>query len=701
MKAIFKRELRAYFTSVLGWIFLAGFLFVFDLYFWAYSLNMGYPYLTYSISGSVFVFLIIIPILTMRSMADDRRTKTDQLLYTSPVSIPKVILGKFLAMAAIFSMGIGFVCICPLIMSRFGTVPMGESYTAVLGVWLYGLLTIAIGLFLSAVTESQVIAAVISFGVLFLGYMMNSILSLFSSAPELVTKILGCLAITAPLDNLFTGVLDVCGIVYYISGTALLLFFTCQLVQKYRWSVSSKKIARGVFNSTFVIIGAAIVVVVNVLVAQLPESMTSFDVTNQKLYTLTEDTYTVLDNLTEDVELYVLEAEDSADSVIVKTLKRYAEGSDHVSVTYIDPTVSPNFYATYTDTSPTEGSIIVVCGDYAKVVDYSDLYEYTFSYSSYSYSITGYDGEGQITSAISYVTSGDLQTVYIVTGHGETDLGDSFSQALEKMNLSVESLTLLTVDEVPEDAAALIINAPTSDFSADDAAKVIDYLATGGKALITTSYQATTALTNFDTILAAYGMEAKEGLVMEADNQHYYQYPFYLLPNLASADATSNVDGYVMILYAQQVVNIIDEDAETLSWTSLLTTSSSAYFKTDLETMTTYEKEEDDEEGTFILGATVTDSETGAEVTVIASVVAFDDSVDSYVSGNNLALFKGIVSDYSDAEITVSIDVKDYSYDSLTISQAVVLISAGILVALIPLALIVIGVLIWFRRRKA
>ena len=133
MKAVLKRELKAYFTSVIGWIFLAAFFFVFNLYFVANNLIYGTPYLSYSLSNVAFVLVIIIPILAMRSMAEDRRTKTDQLLYTAPVSIPKVIIGKFLALVAIFSIVVGAICLCPLLLSRFGNVPMTESYAAIFG----------------------------------------------------------------------------------------------------------------------------------------------------------------------------------------------------------------------------------------------------------------------------------------------------------------------------------------------------------------------------------------------------------------------------------------------------------------------------------------------------------------------------------------------------------------------------------------
>ncbi len=133
MIAILKRELKAYFTSVIGWIFMAAFFFVFNLYFVANNLIYGTPYLSYSLNNVAFVLLIIIPILAMRSMSDDRRTKTDQLLYTSPVSVPKVILGKFLALVLVFSIVVGAIRLCPLLLSRFGSIPMAESYAAILG----------------------------------------------------------------------------------------------------------------------------------------------------------------------------------------------------------------------------------------------------------------------------------------------------------------------------------------------------------------------------------------------------------------------------------------------------------------------------------------------------------------------------------------------------------------------------------------
>lgn len=700
MMAVLKRELKAYFTSVIGWIFLAAFFFVFNLYFVANNLIYGTPYLSYSLSNVAFVLVIIIPILTMRSMAEDRRTKTDQLLYTAPVSIPKVIIGKFLALVAIFSIVVGAICLCPLLLSRFGNVPMTESYAAIFGIWLYGCLSIAICVFVSALTESQVIAAVLSFALLFIGFMMQQITGLISSSDNVVTKVLNALCTQTHLTNFCNGILDVTGIVYYVSGTVLFLFLTCQLVQKHRWSVSAKKIRRGVFNSSFVVIGLAIVVAVNVFANELPEKAKSVDLTSQNLYTLTDESVNLVKNLKQDVTLYVLSSEKSADDTVARTLSNYEDVSSHIKVEYIDPAVSPNFYASYTDTAPSDGSIIVVCGNTSKVVSSSDLYQYDIDYSTYTQTKSAYDGEGQLTSAISYVTSEDLPKVYTITGHGETALDDTFKSALEKMNISVEDLTLLQEEAIPEDAAAVIINGPTSDFSADDATKISTYLAGGGKLIVTTAYNKTEDTPNFDGILSAYDIQVTNGLVMDSDSSHYYQYPFYLLPDVASATQTSKVSNYVFMPYAQALTNA-GVHTDTITWTDLLTTSDNAYVKTDISNITTFEKKSGDQSGKFTLAANVTDSKSGADITVVASVLAFSNDADSIVSGQNLALFKGIASTFASSDSAVSIDAKPYTYTTLSVNQSVAIMSETLLVMVLPVALIVIGIVIWYRRRRA
>ena len=422
--------------------------------------------------------------------------------------------------------------------------------------------------------------------------------------------------------------------------------------------------------------------------------------TTQNLYTLTDDSVKLINNLKQDVTLYVLSAENSADDTVVRTLENYEDESSHIKVEYVDPAVSPNFYSSYTDAAPSDGSIIVVSGEKSKVIDASDLYEYSVDYSTYTQTKSAYDGEGQLTSAISYVTGDNQPKVYVITGHGESSLDSSFQSALEKMNIAVEELTLLQQDAVPDDAEAIIINGPTADFSADDAAKISTYLAGGGKALITTAYNKTADTPNFDSVLAAYDISVTSGMVMDSDNTHYYQYPFYLLPDVKSATQTSKVDKYVFLPYAQALSNT-GEHPDTLEWTDLLTSSDSAYIKTDVANIRSVEKEATDQSGQFTLAANVTDNETGANITIVGSSLVFTQDADSVVAGQNLALFKGIFSGTSAAESAVSIDAKQYTYSNLSVNQSVAIMSETLLVMVLPIVLIIAGIVIWYRRRRA
>lgn len=160
MFAVFKREFKSYFQCVIGWLFVAALLALYGLYFYVYNLMQGYPYIYYTLSAITIIFLIAVPILTMRSFAEDRKNKTDQLMLTAPVSLGKLVFGKYLAMVAVFTIDIAIIAITPLILSIFGTVPMGESYISIFAFWLYGCASIAVGMFISALTESQVIAAI-------------------------------------------------------------------------------------------------------------------------------------------------------------------------------------------------------------------------------------------------------------------------------------------------------------------------------------------------------------------------------------------------------------------------------------------------------------------------------------------------------------------------------------------------------------
>ena len=288
MLAIYKRELRSYFQSMVGCVFIA-FLMVFTgIYFVAYNLTAGYPYFSYTLSGSLIVFIVGIPLITMRSFSEERKNSTDQLLLTAPVSQGKAVMGKYLAMVTVIAIPNVIFCIYPLIIKSQGTAYLTVDYISIFVFFLLGCVYAAIGMFISSLTESQIIAFISTFGILLVLYLWDGILSMLPSSAvsglagvliiltavvfylwhmpgnyiiagaieiigivagvvvyivdsglyeNLLTNLLGKLA----LANVFTditsnSIVDVTGIVFYLSIIVVFVFLTVQSIQKRRWS---------------------------------------------------------------------------------------------------------------------------------------------------------------------------------------------------------------------------------------------------------------------------------------------------------------------------------------------------------------------------------------------------------------------------------------------------------------------------------
>ena len=288
MTAVYKRELRTYFQSMTGPVFIAFLLAFTGIYFVAYNLSAGYPYFSYTLSGSLIVFLVGIPLITMRSFSEERRSRTDQLLLTAPVSLFRIVMGKYLAMITVIAIPNVIFCIYPLIIRSQGTAYLTVDYISIFVFFLLGCVYAAIGMFISSLTESQMIAFISTFGILLVLYLWDGILSLLPSSaisglagvvvilaavvfyiyhmtdnitlagiigvagtaaavilyilrPGLFENLLSTLLGRLALANVFTditanSIVDVTGIVLYLSIIAVFVFLTVQTVQKRRWS---------------------------------------------------------------------------------------------------------------------------------------------------------------------------------------------------------------------------------------------------------------------------------------------------------------------------------------------------------------------------------------------------------------------------------------------------------------------------------
>lgn len=702
MLAIYKKELRSYFCSFIGFLFIGVTLFFLGLYFTVYGLMYGSPYFSYVITSVIFLFLISVPVLTMRILAEEKRNKTDQFILTAPVSVGGIVAGKYLALLTIFTIPTAILCIYPLILNSYGTVPLGEAYLSIFGFYLYGGTCIAIGMLISSLTESQVIAAVLSFGALFLGYMMSSISSLISSTGNLLTKLLSCLDMYTPFSKLMTGTLNVGSIVYFLSVTILVLFLTTQSIQKRRYSVSAKSWSLGAYNTGIIAAAVAVVVFVNMILGELPSTWTSIDLTSQKLFSLTQQTKEFLNTLEEDVTIYVMVREENEDTTLGQTLDRYQDYSAHITVEYVDPIVNPQFYTQYSESPLSTNSLIVVSDKRTKIVNASSIYESTIDYQTYSSTTTGYDGEGQITSALAYVTSDDMPKIYMTEGHGEYTLSSTFTANLTKENIVYESINLMNYDSVPEDAVCLMINAPQKDFNTDDKDKILAYLDQGGSVMVMTSYL-NQDLPNFESILGYMGLSVVDGLIIEQDSSYYYQSPLYLLPATESTTYTAGIhNNYYIFMPYGQGIEIVDETAEGMIYNVFLSTSDKAFSKIDMSNAVDYSKSEGDLDGPFSLGVEASkEVENGtATMIVFGSSELFTDNADQMVSGANQMLFSNTVGEFADHEVSVSVPVKSYEVSTIILSQSQIVMLAVITTIILPLGCLLTSFIIWYKRRK-
>ena len=466
---------------------------------------------------------------------------------------------------------------------------------------------------------------------------------------------------------------------------------------------NKRHLRHGSYSSAMTVIVIAVIVVINLIAAQLPSDVRQIDVSTQKLYSVTDETKEILENLDEDVTLYYIARNGSEDDTIEKLLDHYEDLSSHITVEQKDPDLYPKFTSQYTSEEVASDSVIVVCGEKSKVVSGDDMWETSIDYYSYSYSTTGFDGEGQITSAISYVTSDHNEKIYWITGHGESQISDltsNFSDAIEKSNVDVEELSLMT-EEIPKDASCIVIMAPTVDYSSEEANKVIGYLENGGNVLMFTNYTGTD-MPNLDSILENYGVTRSSGIVVESDSQHYYpQMPYYLLPEIETNDITDEVkDNYILMPVAQAILPL-ESYRDTITITSLLQTTDGAYIEEDPDN-STWSKSDDSVTGTFDLGVIITETVDDKEGKLIYFSCAnmLNSQIDQAVSGANAKLAAAAAVSMCGVEESVLIESKSLSYSNLVFSDAEVGFWSVVTIILIPAVMIVIGFVIWMRRRK-
>ncbi len=481
-------------------------------------------------------------------------------------------------------------------------------------------------------------------------------------------------------------------------------------MKKFKKPAQSKKPAKaaqsriamegGSYSLMITAVVLAILIVVNILAAALPTSLTQYDISATKLYSITSNTKVVVNALEEDVTIYWIVQSEEEDAVIENLLGRYEALSDHIHVEKINPDVYPTFAEQYTDETVQNNSLVVECGERSRYIGYDDIYIYEADVYSYSYN-TSFDGEGAITSAIDYVVNEEQPVIYMLEGHGEAELPSTFSSQLERDNISLTTFSLLTTDEIPEDAACVLIYSPSTDISEEEADMLADYAAGGGKLLVIAGPSSESELTNLYSLLSDYGVTASEGIVIESDRAHYaFQQPYILMPDMAESDITDSLveENYYPIFPISQGLTVGDTPSGA-TVTELLTTSDEAFSKVAGYELTTYEKEEGDIDGPFALAVSI-DCGSGGQIVWFSSSEFLADMYNAYSSGANVNLAMNAVSTLIGESEAMAIRSKSLNYNYLTISDSVSSLLKVTMIGVFPLLFLGIGIYVVVRRRR-
>lgn len=442
----------------------------------------------------------------------------------------------------------------------------------------------------------------------------------------------------------------------------------------------------------------AIIIVVNIFVSTLPTSLTKYDISSSKLYSITSNTKVVVNNLKQDVTIYWVVQADQEDDVIENLLGKYESLSGHIKVVKKNPDVFPTFTEQYTSETVPNNSLIVESGERSRYISYEDIYLVEEDMYSYSYT-TSFDGEGALTSAIDYVVTEDLPQLYVLEGHGEEELPTTFSDSIEKENMVINTLSLLAVDEIPEEADAILIYNPESDISAEEATMLKEYTQNGGKLFVIAGPVEDATLTNLNSILGEYNISVTEGIVVEGDRNYYaFGYPYILMPEIASSEITDSLinEKYYPILPLSQGLQVGDTTSGTV--TELLITSYDAFSKIDGFEIDTYEKEDGDIEGPFTLGVSIETNGEGQIIWFSASDF-LNDKYNAYSSGANVDLAMNALSSLIGEREAIAIRSKSLNYNYLTIADSTASTLKTLMIGIFPLTYLGIGIYIVVRKR--
>lgn len=455
---------------------------------------------------------------------------------------------------------------------------------------------------------------------------------------------------------------------------------------------------RGSYTLAMTSIVIAIVIVFNMIVNLIPENKRLFDISSTNIYEISSKSKKIINKVDHDVTFYVLAEKSNTDKRIKTFINKYASLSDKIHIKWIDPVLHPSALTKY---GTEENNIVISCKktNRTTTVSFDDILVSSAPYYSTSSSASSFDGDGQLTSALNYVTSNKEYKAYYTSGHGESSLSSEVTSLLTKSRISTSDLLLMTATSIPDDCDLLIIDGATSDFTKDEVKLLSSYLKKGGK-VVTLLAQTNKSMKNLYGLLKDYGLTVQSGYIADTERSYQGNY-YYLIPNLSvSGDMASGISSNSVMMINSKGMTQSTPVRDSISTDAFMTTSSNGYAVT----------EKKQTQGTYVLGATSTESvkvknskgkkvTKGSRLTVYGSNMLIDEQItSSFSSLENLTLFTNSVTASLDNADNVSISPKSLEVSYNTIAHPGPF--SILVVFVIPVGLIVGGFIVWFRRRR-
>ena len=451
-----------------------------------------------------------------------------------------------------------------------------------------------------------------------------------------------------------------------------------------------KLFTQRIYSALICLFSITLAVGANLFVSQLPVSATKLDTTSMGLHTLSDSTKEIVENLEQDIDIYLICQAGNENETVLTMLERYADLNSHINFLVVDPAANPDFVKNYSDGTVSNNTIIVSSDIRSTVIEYSSISSYT-----------AYKGEDYVTNAIKYVTSDTLPVVYTLTGHGEKNDNSSLEDIFSAGGVQLKELNLITESSMPDDIDCLFIYAPQEDITESEKETISAYLENGGSLMLITDYNFSN-LPNLASVMDYYGVYAPDGIVVEGSSQMSISgYPYYILPEISTkSDITKSLSensNYVLMPIAQAIAKN-DQIRDTVKITDLLTTSQNSYIVDDslsAEEMMTAE-------GPFSLGVQIEESYDDKETKIVwlTSSYILDSDMDSYVGGANKTMFTNAISYLCGNGDEIVSTGKILSTDTLVMSTSQSRYFKIAIIGVIPAIAIIAGIAVRLKRRN-